>query len=131
MSFLIGCCLVGVFHFVAEEHGLKMCLAMRTTFDAITIVELGPATALLVVKKKGEEAVEKEEIDEEAIEKVEIDSWLNWNFADYFSDCQVAKTPTESEERQEIISIGLGRDIWDPGGSYYTTSIISSSFYKI
>ena len=94
MSILIGCCLEGVFHPIAEEHRLKICLAMRKTLDAITLVELVPATALLVVKEKGEEDVEEKEID----------SWLNWNFADYVSDCPAAKTPTESEERQEIIS---------------------------
>ena len=117
MSILIGCCLEGVFHPIAEEHRLKICLAMRKTLDAITLVELVPATALLVVKEKGEEDVEEKEID----------SWLNWNFADYVSDCQAAKMSAEFEEHQEIISMGLGMDIWDPGGGYYIASIISSS----
>ena len=121
MSVLIGGCLEGVFQPVAEKHILKICLAMRKTFDAITIVELVPAAALLVVKEKGEEVVEEKEID----------SWLNWNFAQYVSDCHAAKTLAEFEERQEIISIGLGVDIWDPGGGYYTESILSSSFFKI
>ena len=52
MSFLIGCCLVGVFHPVAEEHRLKICLALRMTFDAITIVGLVPTTAYWLSKRR-------------------------------------------------------------------------------
>ena len=106
--------------FVLVSKYLK-CLATGNTFDAIKkLVELAPPTTLWVVIEKGGRAVEEKEID----------SLLSQKFAADVSDSQDAKTQAESGECQDIISMGLGTNLWDPGGDDYTANILSS-FFKI